>query len=437
MDEPSTSSVNFKSVKRFRCSDNNETIDKFITRPTLSEIISKLAAIDRFSFNQISKSEFIRQSIAVKGFNLARNSSDIMQLMMDFYIQKKGELIKKISTLKLNDQKFSISIDEWTSVNNKRYIDVHMYYSSKESANLGLTPITGSCTSERTLELIDVKLNSFSLSLKQDVLAVMSDGASIMQKFGRPSPAYQQFCYNHGIHLAVLKILYVKKNTDETQFLHSDDGNGFSENENNDSANSDSDVETVETSTVQLRPTIEETITAIRKIVKVFKNTPVKNHILQKYVEEEENKQLKLILDCKTRWNTMKAMIRRFIRAKNPIKKALAEMNLDYMWNDEYIKIAESLLVTLEPIRITIENLSLEDSTLLSAEGALKFLFKNLEKVNSELSKEFLVAIKQEISKRRDNAIVSLIQFLHNPESHQKDAKDAFFHLTSKTDICI
>ena len=208
----------------------------------------------------------------------------------------------------MNDQKFGISIDEWTSVNNKRYIDVHMYYSSKESVNLGLIPIYGSCTSERTLELIDVKLNSFSLSLKQDVLAVMSDGASVMQKFGRLSPAYQQFCYNHGIHLAVLKILYVKKNTADTP--HSDDGNGSSQNENNDSTNSDSDVETVEASTVQLRPTIDESITAIRKIVKVFKNSPVKNHILQKYVEKEENTQLKLILDCKTRWNTMEAMIR-------------------------------------------------------------------------------------------------------------------------------
>ena len=55
--------------------NNNETIDKFIARPTLSEIILKLAAVDRFSFNQISKSEFIRQSTVVKGFNLFRNSS--------------------------------------------------------------------------------------------------------------------------------------------------------------------------------------------------------------------------------------------------------------------------------------------------------------------------------------------------------------------------
>lgn len=109
----------------------------------------------------------------------------------------------------------------------------------------------------------------------------------------------------------------------------------------------------------------------------------------------------------------MEAMIRRCIKVRNPIKKALIEMNLDYMWNNEYIKIAEILLLTLEPIRITIENLSRDDLTLSSAEAALKFLFTNLEKLNTE---------------RRDKTIVSFIKFLHNPEFLQKDSKDAFFH---------
>lgn len=87
---------------------------------------------------------------------------------------------------------------------------------------------------------------------------------------------------------------------------------------------------------------------------------------------------------------------------------ALTDVNLDNLWNDEYIKIAEILWATLDPIRITVENLSREDSALYTAEGALKFLFTNLEKVNNELTNVILVSVKEKILKRRDDNCISL-----------------------------
>jgi len=276
-------------------------------------------------------------------------------------------------------------------------MNIHIYYNTTDSDNLGLVPIEGSCTAEKTLELVDKKLNSFDVSFKQDIVSVMSDGAAVMQKFGKLSPAYQQLCYNHGLHLAVLKVLYVQKNrkntstnfdrhrTDRTEEPLSDSHDDDTEecedtedeiqNENN-CDSGDSDIETVETIDVCMQSTIKKTITAIRKIVKLFKNSPVKNNILQRYVQEDEKKELKLILDCKTRWNTMEAMIERFLRIRSPIKKALSDLNLENMWNEEYIQIAEMLLATLQPIRIAVENLSREDSSLLTAEGTFRFLFK-------------------------------------------------------------
>lgn len=83
-------------MKHFWYSDSNQTIGKFIIRPTLRKIIVKFAALDGFSFNRITKSELISQSMTSR-FNLPRNPSDAKQLMMDYYKEKKEELISKIN----------------------------------------------------------------------------------------------------------------------------------------------------------------------------------------------------------------------------------------------------------------------------------------------------------------------------------------------------
>lgn len=146
-EEPSTENNN-KRIK------SDETITIFLKIPTMAELVSKLAVVDGFSFNKIPKSEFIRQNMHDKGFKLPRNPTDVMKLMTVFFNDKKEELVKKINDLKFQQKKFCISIDEWTGANNKRYMDVHMYCSIKDSYNLGLIPLNGSCPAEKALELV-------------------------------------------------------------------------------------------------------------------------------------------------------------------------------------------------------------------------------------------------------------------------------------------
>jgi hypothetical protein len=87
-------------------------------------------------------------------------------------------------------------------------MDVHIYYDEHLSDNLGLVPITGTCSAEKAFELVSEKLGDFGISYEKDIVSTMSDGAAVMQKFGRLSPAHQQLCYNHGLHLAVMKTFY-------------------------------------------------------------------------------------------------------------------------------------------------------------------------------------------------------------------------------------
>lgn len=75
--------------------------------------------------------------------------------------------------------------------------------------------------------------------------------------------------------------------------------------------------------TEDLKPLIKK----IRSIVKMFKNSSVKNEILQRYVKLEFEHELVLLLDTKTRWSSLAKMLRRFYNLRNCIKKALVDID--------------------------------------------------------------------------------------------------------------
>lgn len=429
-ENPSTNVIkdnDYQVDKRARHS-TEETIVKFLRRSTLPEEVATLAVIDRFTFKQISQSRLIRQALSDKGYKLPKNPSDIMNLMIDFYNDKKQLLINKISDLKLKNVKFSVSIDEWTGTNNRRYMDVQIYYLNKTD-NLGMIPIQGSCNAENMYKMVGEKLSSFGINIKPDVMAFISDGAAVMIKFGKLSQVYQQLCYNHGLHLAVIKVLYESKTNSNNV--------GISDASLEDVVfDSEEEDYYEEISNLKLIPTIEDTINGIRKIVKIFRHSPVRNSILQKYVVEVEKKNLILILDVKTRWNTMEAMLDRFLKIKYPVEKALRDLNSSNLWSEEYIIIAEDILKTLQPIKVTVEFLSREETTLLTAEGALIFLFKQLENIDSGLSLQFQRAIRDELNIRRNKPLISLIKYLQNPESISKSKNNDFCSYSSKSELC-
>ena len=62
--------------------------------------------------------------------------------------------------------------------------------------------------------------------------------------------------------------------------------------------------------------TIAETMQKSRKLVKFFRLSTVRNPILQKFVKEQEKKELRLILDIPTRWNSLVPMIQRLLLLK-------------------------------------------------------------------------------------------------------------------------
>lgn len=135
----------------------------FVKRPSLPEVIAKLLAVDGFPAYAVCNSEFIRQSLSERGLLLPKDTSSVMNLMHKFFEEAKQKTISEIKLLKVG--KFSVTLDEWSSLKNRRYLNVNIHAPNGKFFNLGLKKINGSCPAEKVEQLLVEKLYEFDLRL--------------------------------------------------------------------------------------------------------------------------------------------------------------------------------------------------------------------------------------------------------------------------------
>ena len=120
---------------------------------------------------------------------------------------------KQFTDLIVNGTRFAISIDEYTSSRNWRFMNINQHIKEK-FWNLGMQRIDLDCQ----------KLFEFGIDQNKHIVATVNGGASVMVKYGRLIEAEQQLCYAHGIHLAVCDFLYSKApNCYEGMYFDEDD----------------------------------------------------------------------------------------------------------------------------------------------------------------------------------------------------------------------
>lgn len=160
---------------------------------------------------------------------------------------------------------------------------------------------------------------------------------------------------------------------------------------------------------------------SVRVVIALFRKSPVRNSILQRYVLSEHGKELSLLLDCKTRWNTIGTMIERFLLLKSSIFKALDDLKLDWSnyFSSSDILVLENILNILKPIKIAVEKLGRSNTNILESEAVITFLLDELidASTTSTIGQEIFEAIKHRIGQRRNAKLVTLAKYLHNPQS--------------------
>ena len=82
-------------------------------------------------------------------------------------------------------KRFSLSLDEYSSLRLKRYLNINVHQDKYKFWNMGMVAISGRMTAEKTVDEVENNLSEFSLSLSRQIVAVITDGVSAMVKFGQ------------------------------------------------------------------------------------------------------------------------------------------------------------------------------------------------------------------------------------------------------------
>jgi len=286
--------------------------------------------------------------------------------------------------------------------------------------------VHGSMPAEKCVELLQQKLSDFGLNLTEDIVCISTDGASVMTKVGKLIKADQQLCFAHGIQLAVLDVLYNHQATEACEEIQSDCSMANTISPDSDDSD-DADVKHKETFSVvqyeykdiiaELSAEYQQLVNKVRAIVKIFKRSPTKNDaVLQKYVVMEQGHEIRLVLDCRTRWSSLWNMLEIFYRLRNPIQKACIDVRAAVNVTDADFETVREIVSALEPLKDTVEALCRRETNLVAADAALKFASIELEKQTSELSRTLAAALRTRITQRRTH-LSGLLQIPMRPES--------------------
>ena len=174
-----------------------QTIDKFVNDATLSAILTRMTACDGLPFSIFITSQDLRKSLTALGHTLPKSVTSIREQVMKYGLHVTERIKHDLILKKSNGEKFSITLDEWTSMRNRRYLNLNVH-GVGYFWNLGLVRIHGSFSAEKCIETISSKLKDFELDLQSDIIAITTDGCSMMKKVGRLLPTIHQLCYAHG-----------------------------------------------------------------------------------------------------------------------------------------------------------------------------------------------------------------------------------------------
>lgn len=213
-------------------------------------------------------------------------------------------------------------------------------------------------------------------------MAIVTDGPNVMLKVGKLVNAEHQVCFTHSIHLAVCDLLYKKTPANEPTSDDNDDSD-----DDNEELDSGLVIETGNGRDLTNHRNINEVVKKVRKVVLIFKRASLKNDtILQKYVKKEHGRELNLLLDCKTRWNSLFTMLERFDLLKNSVKKALIDLNNPVQFEESDFQLINEIIKVLAPAKLSVEALCRSDANLCTADATLKFLFQQLRDNDSILA---------------------------------------------------
>ena len=426
LDLPTSSVINGPPTKKTRTLFDYYTAKKKQT--SLADILSKLVSVDRLSIQQICESDFIRSAISAKGFTLPKSPNTIRRVILDHCDNIKSSVRASIEEKFQNGERFSATLDEWTSSQNRRYININLHDHGGLHYNLGLIRVTGSATAQVIDVLVRERLCDFGIHADQ-LVGITSDGASVMIAYGRLTECEHVVCYAHGLHLAVQDVFYASTTTSENDLSQNTDFESDGECNSSDENSEYDDSTMIEFGGSDLRQLIRK----VRTVVIRFRRSPLKNDKLQEYIKCQHGKSYVLIRDNKTRWNSMVNMIERFLLVHDSIQKAMIDfpdVRVDFS-TDELLKLKD-IIDSLAPVKLAVEKLSARSTNLLKADAIFTFLINSLSQRKTPYCSLMKAAVEKRYTERRPSKLLDAFLYLHNPDLVKFSSSALFKHGTKK-----
>lgn len=160
-------------------------------------VVSKLVCHEDIPLSKLVASDTLRQTVEARtGQKLPSSNQALKNMIVNFHKNAENYVKGKV---KEDTAMKSVTIDEWTSCNNKRFLNVNIHCSTGNFC-LGLVHIDDKATSENLLKLLKSKLSEFNID-SNEIISITCDGASVMVKLGKISGITLQLCFAHGLHL--------------------------------------------------------------------------------------------------------------------------------------------------------------------------------------------------------------------------------------------
>ena len=174
----------------------------------LLQVCARLAAEDMFTFSQIANSKILKKGLELQGFEPHNTHTAVSNAVKRYATAVKKDIIRSLEEKLQNGERFSVTLDEATTKNIRRFANFNIHFAHEPPKCIGMVRVFGSLDNELAARMVTVKLSECGLSMKRHVVACTTDAASVMVAMGEKLPTLHQLCYAHGIHLAVVAVLY-------------------------------------------------------------------------------------------------------------------------------------------------------------------------------------------------------------------------------------
>lgn len=161
----------------------NKLSEYFSEKESFACIISRMACLEHTPFSRFSKSKDIRSYFLSQGYKLTHSGTQIRETIINYANEKRKSMGTNIQELVAKGDLLSLTMDEWTSVSQRRYANVNVHVSN-QTMSLGLWRCYGSMPAAKCKDILEKVIGAFGIE-KRDVVGLTTDAAPVMVAMGK------------------------------------------------------------------------------------------------------------------------------------------------------------------------------------------------------------------------------------------------------------